>query len=126
MWRQSHTVRKPHPYQGQVLACDFFAVETLWLKILYVLFFIEHNTQQVFFAGCTSHPTGIWVTQQARQMMWMLEDLGLGLRLLIHDRDSKFTTAFNMVFRSDRLKVVLTPYRSPNANAIAERWVRTV
>lgn len=55
-------------YKDQFLACDFFTVETLWLQTLYVLFFIEHGTRQVHLAGCTAHPTGKWVTQQARQI----------------------------------------------------------
>ena len=57
-------------YKDQFLACDFFTVETLGLQTLYVLFFLEHGTRQVHLAGCTAHPGGDWVTQQARQMSW--------------------------------------------------------
>ena len=60
-------------YKAQFLACDFFTVETLWLQTVYVLFFIEHGTRRVYFAGCTAHPTGEWVVQQARQMTWELQ-----------------------------------------------------
>jgi putative transposase len=120
-WRQlmSH-------YKEQILACDFFTIETLFLKTLYVLFFIDLGTRRVYFAGCTEHPTKAWVTQQARQMVWQLEDRDLPLRFLIHDRDTKFTDSFDTVFRSEKLKIIRTPYRAPNANAFAERWVRTV
>src|SRR5512147_382785 len=61
-------------HQDQILACDFFTVETLFLKTIYVLVFIELGTRRVHFAGCTAHPTGAWVTQQTRQVMWELAD----------------------------------------------------
>ena len=120
-WRQlmSH-------YKDQILACDFFTIETLFLKTLFVLFFIDLGTRQVYFAGCTEHPTKAWVTQQARQLVWQLEERDLPMRFLIHDRDTKFTQSFDTVFRSEKLKIIRTPYRAPNANAFAERWVRTV
>lgn len=113
-------------YKGQILACDFFTIETLFLKTLYVLFFIDLGTRQVYFAGCTDHPTKAWVTQQARQIVWQLEDRETPIRFLIHDRDTKFTQSFDTVFRSEKVKIIRTPYRAPNANAFAERWVRTV
>ncbi len=113
-------------YKEQILACDFFTVETLFLQTIYVLFFIELGTRRVHLAGCTAHPTSTWVTQQARQLRWTLEEEGRSMRFLIHDRDSKFSTRFNTVFQAGRTHIVLTPYRAPNANAYAERWVRTV
>jgi len=113
-------------YKDQILACDFFTIETLFLKALYVLFFIDLGTRQVYFAGCTDHPTKRWVTQQARQMAWQLEEHDTPMKFLIHDRDTKLTQSFDAVFRSERLKIIRTPYRAPNANAFAERWVRTV
>lgn len=61
-------------YRQQILACDFFTVETAWLKTVYALFFIELGSRRVYFAGCTSHPTAEWVTQQARQLTWTLQD----------------------------------------------------
>jgi putative transposase len=113
-------------YKDQILACDFFTIETLFLKTLYVLFFIDLGTRQVYFASCTSHPIKAWVEQQARQMVWQLEERETPMRFLIHDRDTKFTQSFDMVFRSEKFKIIRTPYRAPNANAFAERWVRTV
>jgi putative transposase len=112
-------------YKDQILACDFFIVETIFLKTIYVLFFIELGSRRVHFAGCTTNPDGSWVTQQARQLVWDLEDREPRLRFLIHDRDSKFTDAFDAVFRSEGMKTILTPARAPNANAHAERWVRS-
>ncbi len=113
-------------YKDQFLACDFFTVETLTLKTLYVLFFLEHGTRRVHLAGCTTHPTGAWVTQQARQMTWALQDRELPMRYLIRDHDTKFTDAFDTVFEVEGIEIINIPYQAPNANAIAERWVRSV
>lgn len=114
---------------NQVLACDFFTVETIRLQTLYVLFFIELGTRKVHLAGCTAHPTSAWVTQQARNIVWNIQEKALHrspVRFLIHDRDAKFTASFDAVFASDGITIIRTPYRAPNANAYAERWVRTV
>jgi putative transposase len=112
-------------YKEQLLACDFFTVETLFLQTLYVLVFIEIGTRRVHFAGCTAHPNGSWVTQQARQLVWELEGREPTLRYLIHDNDKKFTTAFDTVFHAQRIDVIPTPFRAPNANAFMERWIRS-
>ena len=104
-----------------MLACDFFTVETAWLKTIYVLFFIELGTRRVYLAGCTAHPDSAWVTQQARQLVWELTDTAHPMRFLIHDRDTKFVTSFDRVFASESLAIVLTSYRAPQANAFAER-----
>jgi hypothetical protein len=101
-------------------------VDTLWLKRLYVLFFIELGTREVHLAGITGNPVASWVTQQARQVMWDLKERGTAIRFLIHDRDSKFTKAFDTVFKSEGMRIIHTPFLAPNANAYAERWVRTV
>jgi putative transposase len=113
-------------YKDQILACDFFTVETLFLKTVYVLFFIELGSRRVHCAGCTTNPDGNWVTQQARQLVWDVEDRDPRLHFLIHDRDTKFTNAFDAVFRSEDVKIILTPVQAPNANSVAERWVRSV
>ena len=112
-------------YKEQILACDFFTVETIWLQTFYVLFFIELGSRRVHFAGITTNPDQIWVTQQARQLVWELSDRENPLRFLIHDNDSSFCRAFDAVFESEGLHVINTPVRAPNANAFAERWVRT-
>jgi hypothetical protein len=113
-------------YGDQLLACDFFTVETAWLRTLYVLFFIEIGTRQVHFAGCTAHPTAAWVTQQARQLIWKLQDEDKQMGFLIRDRDAKFPMSFDRVFLSEGIRILRTPYRTPVANAFAERWVRSV
>ena len=113
-------------YKQQILACDFFTVETLWLQTLYVFFFIELGTRRVHLAGVTAQPDGLWVAQQARQYVWILDDSDVKPRFLIRDNDKKFTAAFDDVFRSERIRIIPTPIQAPNANAFAERWVRTV
>jgi transposase InsO family protein len=107
-----------------IMACDFFTVETVSLRRLYVLFFIAHRSRRVWLAGCTANPTGAWVTQQARNVG--LDFSGQGVRFLIRDRDSKYSCPFDEVFRSEGIRIVKTPVRAPRANAIAERFVRTV
>jgi len=109
-----------------MLACDFFTVETLWLGRLYVLFFLELGTRRVHLAGCTANPDGRWTAQQARQFAWSLSERPRPIRFLIHDRDTKFSRAFDDVFRSEGVEIIRTPFRAPNANAFAERWVGTV
>ena len=107
-----------------MLACDFFTVETISLRRFYVLFFIELESRRVHLAGCTTNPTGAWVTQQARNLTFT--GVFERVRFLIHDRDSKFAASFDEVFRSEGIKVIQTPIRAPQANAYAERFVRTV
>ena len=109
-----------------MIACDFFTVETLWLGRLYVLFFIELGTRRVYLAGCTARPDGPWAAQQARQFAWSLSERLTPMRYLIHDRDSKFSRAFDDIFRSEGVEIIRTPFRAPKANAFAERWVGTI
>jgi putative transposase len=109
---------------ASIVACDFFTVESLFLRRYYVLFFIAHASRRVWFAGCTANPSGAWVTQQARNLGLDLAEQGV--RFLIRDRDSKYSGSFDEVFRSEGIQVVKTPVRAPKANAIAERFVRTV
>jgi transposase InsO family protein len=109
---------------ASLLACDFFTVETVTLRRLYVLFFIELGSRRVHFAGCTTNPSGAWVLQQARNLSFT--GLFERVRFLIHDRDSKFTASFDEVFRSEGIRVIHTPVQAPQANAYAERFVRTV
>lgn len=112
-------------YKDQILACDFFTVETAFLKTFYVFFFIELGSRQVHLAGITTNPNQLWVTQQARQLVWELSDREKPLRFLIHDNDSSFCQAFDAVFESEGLQVIHTPFQAPNANSIAERWIRS-
>jgi putative transposase len=109
---------------ASIVACDFFTVETAFLRRYYALFFIAHASRRVWLAGCTTNPSGDWVTQQARNLG--LDFSEQRVRFLIRDRDSKYSGAFDEVFRSEGTRIVRTPVRAPKANAIAERFVRTV
>jgi putative transposase len=80
-----------------------------------VLFFIELGSRRVQLAGCTTNPSGAWVTQQTRNLSFT--GVSERMRFLIHDRDSKFTAAFDEVFRSEDIRVIHTPIRAPQANA---------
>jgi putative transposase len=99
---------------------------TTWLRRLYVLFFIELDTRRVHLAGVTANPNSGWVTQQARNLLVVLGERERRLRFVLRDRDAKFSRAFDDVFRSDGIEVLITPVQAPNANAYAERWIRTV
>jgi putative transposase len=109
-----------------IIACDFFTVDTVWLRRLYVLFFIELDTRQVHLAGVTANPNGQWVTQQARNLLLVLGEQGRPTRFVLRDRDAKFCRGFDDVFGSEGVEVLVTPVQAPNANAYAERWIRTV
>jgi putative transposase len=109
---------------ASIVACDFFTVESLFLRRYYALFFIAHGSRRVWLAGCTANPTGAWVSQQARNLG--LEFSDRGVRFLIRDCDSKYNVSFDEVFRSEGIRIVKTPVRAPKANAIAERFARTV
>jgi hypothetical protein len=108
------------------VACDFLTVDTVLLQRLYVLFFIQLHTRRVHLAGITANPTGAWVAQQARNLGVTLDEEATAVRFLIRDRDSKFTRAFDDLWRAVDTEVIRTPIQAPNANAVAERWVGTV
>lgn len=109
-----------------VLACDFFTVDTVWLRRLYVLFFVSIGTRRVEYLACTSNPSAAWMAQQARNLLIDLDDRGKRVRFLIHDRDTKFSRAFDGIVQSEGISIIRTPVRAPNANAYAERWVGSV
>jgi hypothetical protein len=98
---------------ASIVACDFFTVESMFLRRHYVLFFIAHASRRVWLAGCTTNPTGPWVTQQARNLG--LDFSEQGMRVLIRDRDSKYSCPFDEVFRSQGIRIVKTPVRAPVA-----------
>jgi len=110
--------------KDQIIACDFYTIETIFLNTIHVFFFIELGTRRIQLAGITANPNGHWVAQQARQLVWNLETAEY--KVLIRDNDKKYSAAFDQVFESEGVRVVPTSLGAPNANAFAERWVRTV
>ena len=106
-----------------LVAADFFSVDTIFFKRLYVLIYVHLATRRVLAASCTAQPTGAWVTQQARNLSWKLEEEGIKLSVVLHDRDKKFAPEADAIFKSEDTRVVLTPIRAPMANAHVERWI---
>lgn len=109
-----------------LLAVDFFHIDTVTLKCLYVAFVIEHGNRQVHLLGVTANPIGVWAAQLARNLATDLDEAGQRFTHLIRDRDAKFTAAFDAVFTSLGIDVVLTAPQAPRMNAIAERWIASV
>ena len=141
-WKQFLTVQA-----RTVVACDFFTVDTVFFKRIYVFFFLELASRRVHVVGVTAHPTGGWVVQQARNLLMELDQRVDGLRFLLRDRDAKFTAGFDAVFTAARMEVIRTPPQAPRAkplvshctslvrcgglgclrwSALGERWVSLV
>lgn len=88
--------------------------------------FIHVSTRKVWVSPTTYHPDTVWVQQQGRNALMWLEDQGIQVTHLIHDRDTKFTKAFDQLMRAAEIKIVKSPVKAPNANAFAEVWIATV
>jgi putative transposase len=111
---------------ASIVACDLFTVDTALLRRLYVVFFIELERRRVHVGGVTANPHSEWLAQQARNLFMASEERPRPWRMLIHDRDAKFSHGFDEVFRSQGLTILRTPIRAPRANAYAERFIGSV
>ena len=107
-------------------ACDFFTVDTITRRRIYVLFFIELSSRRVHLAGLTENPGGTWTAQQARNLLFSLPERDRPLEFLVRDNDGQFTRGFDTVFNTEGIRVIRTPVRAPKANAVAERFVGTI
>jgi transposase InsO family protein len=106
-----------------ILAADFFTVDLADGTTAYVLAVIEHATRRIRIRGITPHPTGGWVTQQARNLLMDLDGQLETIKFLIRDRDTKFTAVFDEVFYAAHIRILKSPVQAPRANAIMERWI---
>jgi len=107
-----------------ILLTDFFSVDTVLLKRLYVLLYMELSTRRVIRFAVIDRPDGVWVSQQARSLCWELDKIGGDARFLVHDHDAKYGRGSDLVFQAEGIEVIITPVAAPKANAHMERQIR--
>jgi putative transposase len=115
-----------HAQAAGIVAVDFLHVDTVLLRRLYVLVFIEHGTRRMHLAGVTAHPTGDWTVQQARNLALILGERFADIKFLIRDRGPNFTRSFDAVFRAGGTRILRTAVQAPRMNATCERLVGTL
>jgi len=109
-------------HAGQIWACDFLQVTDLFFRPLFAFFLIELQSRKVIHVGVTRSPTDAWVAQQLREAT----PYGQAPKYLIRDNDSKFGSSFDRVAKTSSIKLLKTPYHAPRANAVCERFLRSV
>src|SRR6266568_3762415 len=106
-----------------IMLTDFFSVDTVFLRRLYVLLYMELATRRVIWFAVTDRPDAAWVSQQARNVSWELNELGGQARFLIHDHDRKYGGGSDHIFTADGMTVIRTPIAAPRANSHIERQI---
>jgi putative transposase len=115
-----------HAQAAGIVAVDFLHVDTVLLRRLYVLVFIEHGTRRMHLGGVAANPTGEWTVQQARNLALTLDERFEDIKFLIRDRGSNFTAPFDAVFQATGARILRTAVQAPRMNAIFERLVGTL
>jgi putative transposase len=115
-----------HAQAAGILAVDFLHMDTVLLRRLHVLVFIEHGTRRMHLGGVTAHPTGEWTVQQARNLALSLGQRFEDTRFLIRDRGPNFTASFDAVFQATGTRILVSAVQAPRMNAICERLVGTL
>ena len=108
-----------------ILALDFFTAGLLNGTKVYVLAVIEHGTRRIRVLGATGHPVQSWVVQQARNLLMDLDDAGMSVKFVLHDRDASFTAAFGAVFQAAGARIIRSAVQAPRMNSIMDRWMRS-
>jgi hypothetical protein len=106
-----------------ILALDFFTADLLNGTKVYVLAVIEHGTRRIRVLGAAENPVQSWVVQQARNLLMDLDDAGMSVKFVLHDRDASFTAAFDAVFQAAGARVVRSAIQAPRMNSVMERWI---
>jgi transposase InsO family protein len=106
-----------------IVLTDLLSVDTVLLKRLYVLLYMELATRRVIRFAVTERPDGFWVSQQARNLCWELSEIGVNARFLVHDHDAKYGGGSDLVFQAEGIEVIRTPIAAPKANAHMERQI---
>ena len=115
-----------HAQAAGIVAVDFLHVDTMLLKRLYVLVFIEHGTRRMHLGGVTANPTGEWTVQQARNLAMSLGERIEDIKFLLRDRGSNFTASFDAVFQATGTRILRAAVQTPRMNATCERLVGTL
>src|ERR1700683_4174144 len=108
-----------------ILALDFFTAGLLNGRKVGVLAVIEHGTRRIRVLGATGHPVQSWVVQQARNLLMDLDDAGMSVKFVLHDRDASFTAAFDAVFQAAGARIIRSAVQASRMNSIMERWIRS-
>ena len=114
------------PKPRQSWPWTFAHVDTVFLTRIYALIAVEHGSRRAHLLGVTAHPTGVWTTQAARNLMMDIGDQATTIKFLLRDRDSRFTEAFDAVFATDGIRILTSPPGAPRANAVCERMIGTL